>query len=352
MGRVRCDVLVVGLGPAGSSAARAAASRGLSVIAVDKRARIGEPVQCAEFIPQAIARYASGSGVLRQAIAGMRTILPSGEMHHSPFAGLTIDRGQFDRDLAQKALEAGADLRLSTALTALDLATRIATVRRGGESEDIGFRVLAAADGPLSKVGALAGLPALRVVRALQYSVALAAPLSDTLVWLSDATPGGYAWLFPRGNEANLGLGMDGADPRERKQALEHLHRGLIAEGLVERQILRRTGGDIPVGGLRSPLAHGAILFAGDAAGMTHPVTGAGIAAAVCSGEAAGLAAADTLSGHGDALEDYQQEMRELYGPTFQRALRARAQSACRADDSAGRRYRRGWVAFEDYFAA
>lgn len=352
MGPARCDVLVVGLGPAGSSAARAAAARGLHVIAVDKRARIGEPVQCAEFIPQAIARYARGGGVLRQAIAGMRTILPSGETHHSPFCGLTIDRGAFDRDLAQKAQAAGAELRLRTALTAFDAAAGIATVRCAAADAPIAFRVLVAADGPRSKVGALAGLPALGVVRSLQYAVPLPAPLADTLVWLSDATPGGYAWLFPRGEEANLGLGMDGADARRRKQALEQLRGRLIAEGVVGRQILRRTGGDIPVAGLRAPLVLGAIVFAGDAAGMTHPVTGAGIAAAVLSGEAAGTAAADYLAGRVGALADYGQEMCDLYGPAFRLALRARTAPAGPADASAGRRHRRGWVAFEEYFAA
>jgi digeranylgeranylglycerophospholipid reductase len=352
MGPVQCDVLVVGLGPAGSSAARAAASRGLHVIAVEKRARIGEPVQCAEFISQAIARYACGSGVKRQTIDGMRTILPSGQTHHSPFSGLTIDRAKFDRQLAQRSREAGAELRLRTTLTALDLPARIATVRCGAETKVIGFRLLIAADGPRSKVGALAGLPAFSAVRSLQIAVPLAVPLSDTFVWLSATTPGGYAWLFPRGNEANLGLGMEGADPGARKQALGTLHGRLVADGMVGREILRRTGGAIPVGGLRSPLVFGTVLFAGDAAGMTHPITGAGIAAALLSGEAAGVAAADYLSGRNRALQDYELEMRELYGPSFQRALRARAASVHRADDSVGCRYRRGWVAFEEYFAA
>jgi digeranylgeranylglycerophospholipid reductase len=240
---------------------------------------------------------------------------------------------------------------LRTALTALDLPARIAAVRCGAETKAIGFRLLIAADGPRSKVGVLAGLPALSAVRSLQFAVPLAAPQSDTFVWLSNATPGGYAWLFPRGNEANLGLGMEAADPGARKQALESLHGRLVADGMVGTEILRRTGGAIPVGGLRSPLALGAILFAGDAAGLTHPITGAGIAAALLSGEAAGVAAGDHLSGRSGALQDYEQEMRDLYGPSFQRALRARAASVGGAEDSARSRYRRGWVAFAEYFA-
>ena len=50
--RINVDVLVVGLGPAGSSAAGQAAARGLSVLAVDSRKQVGQPVQCAEFVPK------------------------------------------------------------------------------------------------------------------------------------------------------------------------------------------------------------------------------------------------------------------------------------------------------------
>ena len=58
------DVLVIGLGPAGSAAAAAAASHGLRVIAIDRKKVIGESVQCAEFIPLPLARHAQGAGIL------------------------------------------------------------------------------------------------------------------------------------------------------------------------------------------------------------------------------------------------------------------------------------------------
>ena len=51
------DVLVVGLGPGGGSAARTAAAGGLRVVGVDRRHRIGEPVQCAEFLPNPLKRH-------------------------------------------------------------------------------------------------------------------------------------------------------------------------------------------------------------------------------------------------------------------------------------------------------
>ena len=56
------DVLVIGLGPAGGAAATAAARAGLSVLAVDRRKEVGVPVQCAEFIPLPMGRYAQADG--------------------------------------------------------------------------------------------------------------------------------------------------------------------------------------------------------------------------------------------------------------------------------------------------
>lgn len=72
-----CDVLVVGLGPAGARAATEAARAGYSVIALEKKKKVGIPVQCAEFIPMPIAGLA-GSGTRAQPVGAMATFLPSG----------------------------------------------------------------------------------------------------------------------------------------------------------------------------------------------------------------------------------------------------------------------------------
>ena len=76
----KVDVLVVGLGPAGGAEALAAAQAGLRVAAVERRKEIGVPVQCAEFIPLPLARYAVPEGVLQQRIQGMVSHLPSGSI--------------------------------------------------------------------------------------------------------------------------------------------------------------------------------------------------------------------------------------------------------------------------------
>jgi geranylgeranyl reductase family protein len=349
----RVDVLVVGLGPGGACAARTAAESGASVIAVERRKTVGVPVQCAEFVPLPMGKYALGSGVFQQRVESMTTILPSGEKTVSNFPGIMIDRAKFDQTLVRAAREAGAEALLETTLDGVDAARSIATVRRNGTTRQVRYSALIAADGPLSRVGAALGLPGLETVDSRQYTVPLLRRYTHTAIFLSAVYPGGYAWLFPKGNVANLGLGMDPRLAADLKAPLDALHVQLAAQGLVGMDILGRTGGPIPVGGLRARLVAGNVLFVGDAAGLTHPITGAGIAAAVISGEAAGLSAARFLAGRAGALADYEEDIRDQFETTLARAVERRRwmmrewrRPAAREDAM----YRRGWIAFPEYF--
>lgn len=347
------DVLVVGAGPAGASAAWRAAEAGARVLLVDRRAEIGTPVQCAEFVPLPMLPYTRDEGVNVQHIEGMLTFLPSEARHHSPFPGLMIDRGAFDRALAAKAVAAGATLWTSAHFDAWD--GNLAIIRHAGATHRVRPRLLIGADGPHSIVADAVGLPDQEVVYTRQYTVPLHGDYRDTDIFLSDDYPGGYGWLFPKGEVANLGIGADRRFEANLKKPLDALHQAMVARGLVGPEILGRTGGAIPVGGVR-PMVHGHVLLAGDAAGLTHPITGAGIPAAVISGEAAGEAAAAFLaSGDADALAGYEEDMRDQFEPSLQRAVRRRAALAqvwrrpqAREDTA----MRSGWIAFDEYFAA
>ena len=348
------DVLVAGLGPAGGSAAAAAARAGLSVLAVERKQQVGLPVQCAEFIPLPMGKYVQATGVLTQRIAGMTTRLPSGAVETSDLPGLMIDRAAFDQALAQQAAAQGAELWLGCRLLRLDAQRAIAYISTPAGEREIAYRLLIAADGPHSAVAASLGLPPLETVYTRQYTVPLLQPQRNTEIWLSYEYPGGYAWLFPKGEYANLGAGADKRFTHDLKQPLDTLHRDLLTQGLVGERIIAMTGGLIPVGGLRVPLAGDNVLFAGDAAGLTHPITGAGIAAAVASGELAGEAAARyVLEGVASALADYDAEIREQYTPSLQRGI-ARRQWLNQYWHTQGARedtlHRKGWIAFPEYF--
>lgn len=343
---VQVDVLVVGLGPAGGAAALAAAQGGMRVAVVERKKEIGLPVQCAEWIPLALAGLLPGliqeKGVSIQATEAMLTHLPSGETRRLLTPGMMIDRAIFDQGIAARAARAGAALHLDCRLDELDASRHLAVVDSPQGKMRFCYRALIAADGPNSTVARLMGLPKQAVVHARQYTVPLLRAEKDTSVWLSPDFPGGYAWLFPKGGQANLGLGLDKRFAANLKTPLERLYRQLVSEGRVGGDVIRRTGGLLPVGGLRPALLAGDVLFAGDAGGFTHPVTGAGIQAAIVSGRRAGEAAAAWLNGCGSALESCEEEMRDHFEQALSRGVRQRTWLGRGA-------LKRGWVAFPEY---
>jgi digeranylgeranylglycerophospholipid reductase len=348
------DVLVIGAGPGGSAAAWRVAEAGFSVTVVEKRSEIGYPVQCAELVPNPLIEFTHTPGVLRQRVDRMANHLPSGAVEFADFPGLMVDRAAFDQALASRAVAAGARILTACQLTAVRTdAAQADIAEQDGAEHTVHYRALIAADGPQSTVARLLGLKPLDVVHTRQYRVPLMDSRHHTDVWLSREFPGGYGWLFPRGDTANVGVGIDprhGSDP---KPALERLHADLVAQSIVGPEIIARTGGQIPVSGVREPLVSGNVVFVGDAAGLAHPISGAGIAAAVQSGEMAGVAVAEALRRNDPgALSHYELDIRALFGPTLGRAVARRVWlemhwNTERADDDAV--HRRGWVAFPAY---
>lgn len=218
-------------------------------------------------------------------------------------------------------------------------------------------RVIIGADGPRSAVGQAIGQVNRELAETRQITVALLQPFEATDIFLSAGIRGGYAWLFPKGDVANLGLGVDPAARDRLKPLLESLHQHLVSEGRVGTEVFGHTGGAIPVGGILEPAGRcgeAAILLAGDAAGLTNPVTGAGINAAVISGTLAGEAAVRVCESVADAATDYAEELADLFGSSLARALARRRELmqsyATGAPSPAD--LERSWIAFPAYWAA
>ena len=346
----RADVLVLGLGPAGASAAAEAARAGLRVIALDRKHEAGRPVQCAEFVP-AIVGIDVGelAASTRQRIRSMLTFVEGDAPDvKENFPGHMLDRAAFDAALVAGAAAAGADCRFGAGVRRIHSAG-IAELADGGR---IRADVLIGADGPRSVAGRAIGQVNTGLVETRQITVPLARPHAATDIYLSADIPGGYGWMFPKGDVANLGAGVDPAFKRRLKDIVARLHASLVERGQVGPGVLGLTGGLIPVGGMLRPagaLGDTLVLLAGDAAGLTNPVTGAGIAAAVHSGRLAGQAAAGWLAGDRTAGATYEEELDDVFRAALDRAVRRRRELAARGSpDKAA--LRRGWIAYPEYW--
>jgi digeranylgeranylglycerophospholipid reductase len=347
------DILIIGGGPAGTSAAARAAAAGARVAVIEARREIGQPVQCAEFVPALLAETLPWLGeVTVQPIRRMRTFVAGGAAEETAsFPGFMIDRGAFDARLAAEAARCGARLFCGRRVVAVELERgRVATSR----GEVFTGRVLIGADGPRSLLGAATGRVNRDLVETRQIAVALHAPQDATDIFLDAAYPGGYAWLFPKRRIANLGLGVEAGSRALLREGLRALHARLVAEGVVGDEVLGFTGGAIPVGGRQEAVAFAAavpVVLAGDAAGLANPTTGAGIAAAVLSGGLAGEAAAAWLEGRGAAFEDLEEELGFLFDPSLARALRHR-RHLLGLPDPLPDQLRAGWIGDPRYWQA
>lgn len=350
------DVLIVGLGPAGATAAAVAARAGARVVALERKQKAGVPVQCAELVPLIIPRDAGDvRASFRQGVDNMRTFVE----HEAPdlahhFAGHMIDRATFDAEIVKQAIAAGADCRLAVNVRAIDARGSILTQT----GERLSAKVIIGADGPRSSVGQAIGCENLSCAEARQITIELLSPQATTDIFLSAEFPGGYGWLFPKGSVANLGAGVASDFKLKLKGILESLHERLALQGKVGRKILRHTGGSIPVGGIVGPagtLEDTIVLLAGDAAGLANPISGAGINSAVISGALAGDAAVSALNGNASAASDYSDEIEALFKPGLDRALRHRQRLVADYEarrPSAPNTLRETWIAYDAYWAS
>lgn len=352
---LQCDILVVGAGPAGSAAAAAAARDGAKTVMIDTKVRIGEQPHCGEFVPE---RLFSETTVERTAIIQRvecmetrvttrsktvaREAIPThhlagtqnaaewglerseGKRSEVPSPGFLIDRVRFDRDLAREAAAQGVTVFCAARLLGAEDGGWI--VQHGREKKVFRPRLTIACDGACSTVAAALALKPQEVLKGLQVEAPLAEPLNKTLVFLDQNFVGGYGWVFPKGKAANVGIGAIFGKQIRMGEVLDQFLDKLCSEGVIRRGVLARSGGLIPVSGIREKLVLDTVVFCGDAAGLTHPITGAGIPQAIFSGDLAGRLAATAISKDDPRyLWEYEAEIRSRYGGVIGHAVSKRA---------------------------
>ena len=317
-----CDILIIGAGPAGSSAATAASKAGVDVLMIERRTVIGQPVKCAEYIPaQLLGKVPVSRRCIAQQIHAMRTFFPDGKTTVLSGEGFTIHRHLFDQTLAENAQKQGA--RLLTGIKAVDLIDGIVRVDTAdGRLDAILPKIIIGADGPHSIVGKWMGSINDHMIRALQVRANLVSPMEITEIYFNESFFGGYGWLFPKGNKANIGIGL--VDGHQKKQSIQELLSQFVQRlkelGKIDMIEKGYTGGWAP-STPRSLIRKKNFMLVGDAAGHTHPITGAGTPQAVIDGHMAGKWAAMAIKENSiEVLANYETEWNDMFGEAYQRA--------------------------------
>ena len=346
------DILIIGAGPAGSSAAINATKNGAKVLLIDKKRFIGEPVQCAEFIPKLILNEIDIShDSIVQETKGMKTFLPNGEYVESSLPGFILNRSRFDKELAQKAVENGVEVRSNT-ICRLKKGNKI-FIEENSKKEIIIPKVIIGADGPKSTVGKWIKNVNRDFVIGMQHSVPLISHLDYIEVYFDKEFFGGYGWMFPKDNSANVGIGIR-YNPKSKTVIsldiiLKKFLKILEKNGKIKNNPFLTSSGLIPVGGPLNTVKTN-IMLVGDAAGQTNPITGGGIPQAIICGKIAGKIAAQAIQKEDfEILKQYETKWREIFGKPLERA-KIKRQFLESNWDQLDNIIKKCWTAFREYY--
>jgi geranylgeranyl reductase family protein len=284
----------------------------------------GTTVQCAEYVPLAVKKYVPlEKGAVVQRINNLATYIEERLCSTLAGPGYILDRRIFDCSLIRSAANAGAVFQ--TATRAIGKTDRGVIVRLpGNENVHVKCRVIIGADGPRSTVGKWMQSENRQFMLALQYRLPLCRPQLSTDIYFKPEYRGGYGWVFPKGDYANVGVGVN----LSQKDILPETARDFICRLVKEGKLLTdtpaaKTGGLIPVGGPLLVTQKDNMLLTGDAAGLTHPVTGGGIMNAIVSGQMAGETAARAVKNDDlTLLSEYPRQWKSFLGRHLEQAAR------------------------------
>ncbi|MCX7765596.1 MAG: geranylgeranyl reductase family protein [Candidatus Sumerlaeia bacterium] len=323
------DIIVVGAGPAGCSSAIEAVRYGASVLIVDKKPVPGVPVQCGEFIPKLLAREI----ILQPSIIAQRISLLqyhlNGDKGQVFAPGYIIHRDKFDASLLMLAKKLGA--KVWTGAKVCSLSENGVLVEYKGMRTWLRAKIIIGADGPFSTVSNWIGnvnkdvyVGAQKTIKRARINPNISESQEMAEIYFSPKYGSGYAWFFPKGECANVGVSMPATEVKHLKSELNKFCQFLANQDKIDLNFtFSVTGGFIPTGGPYAKTVSGNIVLVGDAGGQTNPLTGAGIALAVNCGRLAGKwAARAVISDDLRYLQNYEEEWKALYGTYLDQALK------------------------------
>ena len=323
------DTIVVGGGPSGATAANDLARSGHKVLLLERGFRI-KP--CGGAIPPCLMEeFDIPEHLLVARIRSARMVSPRGKAVDMPIDGTyvgMVDRDEFDPWLRERAGKAGADVvagvfkslhyedeRIHLTYQTKDDNPRVVTVTA---------RSVIGADGARSAVARATIPDAEKTPWVLAYHEIIEVPEDQNWeaydpdrcdVWYQERlSPDFYAWVFPHGRNASIGVGSAHKD-FSAKASVAALRQDVGLEGAVTK---RKEGAPIPMKPMKRWDDGRAVLVSGDAAGVVAPASGEGIYYAMLCGRLAADAMREFLeTGDARALGSARKRFMKLHGKVF-----------------------------------
>jgi len=313
------DVIVVGAGPAGSMAAYELARRGVSVLILEKSAfprykvcGAGLTHKILHEMPYDISQVFETQVHTIVFSRGFKEVFA--RTASEPMIYCTM-RDKLDAFMLEKAVAAGARVQFGERVTGINQDSTSASVTT--QSGFFHASLLIGADGATSVVGRSAGLrdhmmPGLAWEAEVMADTDTVKAFSKTVFLDWGAFPGGYGWVFPKGDHFSIGVG---GPATLSKWMMPYYHNFLqyldVGSGMHIHETMSLKSWPIPVRMKKSNFHSGRVMVAGDAGGLTDPLTGEGIYYAIRSGKLAAASCSEYLHSAKPSLASYSRSVND-----------------------------------------
>jgi digeranylgeranylglycerophospholipid reductase len=327
MNNTEYDAIVVGGGPSGLISAHEVASGGHRVLVVEEHETVGEPDHCAGLLSVSgldSLGLRPPEDVIQNYVMGARIFSPSGHyiyVERGQREALVVDRREFDRWLANQAIDAGASIKTGSKVTRIQRKNgRMTGVQTSGDvSRDLSTSVIINAEGSRCQISKQAGLPTVpRTSKYPAFQVEVAgADVDEDIVEMyygRSTAPGFFAWVIPLGDgRARVGLAAKNLAKQRLMASIRH--HPVMKERLKHVSIQRTLGGIVLVGMPIKRTVRDNFLVVGDSAGMVKPTTGGGVIVGAMAAKVAGRTVNDALENQSQSnvdLNEYEGAWRAL----------------------------------------